>query len=57
VSALTWSELRQAGVDPTGAVDRADSHRALGAVGAVVRTGPTDTNVLDLHLLETIAPA
>jgi glycerate 2-kinase len=53
VSSLTWRELFQAGLDPAHAIDRADSHGALGVIGAVVRTGRTETNVLDLHLLET----
>ena len=55
VSSLTWNELLEAGVEPLRAIDRANSHEALGTVGAVVRTGLTGTNVLDLHLLETTA--
>jgi glycerate 2-kinase len=37
-----------AGIDLRGALDRTDSHPALDALGALVRTGPTGTNVSDL---------
>jgi glycerate 2-kinase len=37
-----------AGVDLRGALERTDSHPALDALGALVRTGPTGTNVSDL---------
>ena len=37
--------------DPDDAVDRADSYPLLERHGQLVTTGPTGTNVLDLHLL------
>jgi len=46
----SWAALSEAG-DPEGAIARADAYPLLDAVGALIRTGPTGTNVLDLHLL------
>jgi hydroxypyruvate reductase len=49
VDEQTWSALAGRG-DPEAALARADAHPLLDAVGALVRTGATGTNVLDLHL-------
>jgi hydroxypyruvate reductase len=40
-----------AGVDARVCLARNDSHRFLEACGGLVRTGPTDTNVMDLALV------
>lgn len=50
VDGETARRLRVAGVDPAVALAATDSHRALDAVGALVRTGPTGTNVADVAL-------
>ncbi len=48
VTNRTASELLVAGVDLDDALERHDSHRALDAVGRLIRTGPTGTNVNDV---------
>lgn len=50
VDGATWDRAAAAGVDPASALDRHDSHPALDAAGALLRTGPTGTNVADLVL-------
>lgn len=47
VDGSTAERLRSAGVDPIAALARCDSHTALDAIGALIRTGPTGTNVAD----------
>lgn len=46
----TWSRVAQAGVDPAQALQRHDAFTALDAAGALIRTGPTGTNVNDIVL-------
>jgi hydroxypyruvate reductase len=46
----TWNLIAAAGLDPEAALARHDAHSALDAVNALVRTGPTGTNVNDLVL-------
>ena len=48
VDAETCARLTLAGLDPDECLARADSGTALAAAGALVRTGPTGTNVADL---------
>jgi hydroxypyruvate reductase len=48
VDRATWEEIIAAGVDPGGALRRHDAYPALEAVGALVRTGSTGTNVMDV---------
>ena len=48
VDDTTAATLRSAGLDPRDALARCDSHTALDAVGALIRTGPTGTNVADV---------
>ena len=48
VDAETWSRLTLAEVDADSCLRRADSGTALAAVGDLVHTGPTGTNVGDL---------
>jgi hydroxypyruvate reductase len=47
----TWESMERAGADPGRALDENDAFHALGAAGALVFTGPTGTNLLDVHLL------
>jgi hydroxypyruvate reductase len=42
------TRARRAGIDLAAALEATDSHPVLGALGALVRTGPTGTNVADL---------
>lgn len=44
----TWEGIREAGRDPAADLEAHDSLPALEAVGALVRTGPTGTNVADV---------
>lgn len=48
VDAQTCARLALAGLDPEDCLLRADSGTALAAADALVRTGPTGTNVADL---------
>jgi len=50
VDGSTVARMRRLGIDPADALDRNDSATALGAVGALVRLGPTGTNVNDLYV-------
>lgn len=50
VDAETCARLTLAGLDPDDCLARADSGTALAAAGALVRTGPTGTNVADLAI-------
>ncbi len=49
----TAGKLRAAGMDMEAAIARCDAHPALDAVGALIRTGATGTNVADLVLALT----
>jgi hydroxypyruvate reductase len=46
----TARQIRAAGLDPADALRRHDSYTALDAAGALLRTGPTGTNVNDIML-------
>jgi len=46
----TAASMRAAGIDPEDALRRADSGTSLAAVDALIRTGPTGTNVMDVVL-------
>ncbi len=48
VDASTLGRIRRAGIDPAAALDDNDSCRALAAGGALLRPGPTRTNVADV---------
>ena len=50
VDGATAQKIREAGVDPAEALENNDAHTALEAVGALVATGPTGTNVNDLRV-------
>lgn len=51
VDGNTIAELEAKKVDVADAIRRYDSYTALGKIDARIETGPTDTNVTDLHLL------
>ncbi len=51
VDGATVARIREGGVDPVEALEENDSYRALEAGGALVRTGPTGTNVNDLRVV------
>jgi len=48
VDALTWQRCAAAGADPAAALAGHDAYGALDAAGALLRTGPTGTNVRDV---------
>ena len=48
VDALTWTAIRNSGIDPAVALRHHASYAALDAAGALLKTGPTGTNVNDL---------
>lgn len=48
VDGATASTIRAAGIDPVQALSENDSYPALESAGALLRTGPTGTNVNDL---------
>ncbi len=50
VDEQTCARIRAAGMDPIDAMHRHDSHSALDAAGALIRTGPTGTNINDVML-------
>jgi glycerate 2-kinase len=51
VSGQSAATIRENGVDPQEALDENDSYRALEAGDALIRTGPTGTNVNDLRVV------
>ena len=51
VSSDTADEARARGVDLEHALSQNDAYAALDALGALVRWGPTHTNVGDVHVL------
>ena len=48
VTGDTYTAMLAAGIDPLAALSRHDSHTVLDRVGALIRTGPTGTNVGDV---------
>lgn len=48
VDRTTWHAISEAGHDPAQALAAHDAHRALASVGALLRPGPTGTNVMDV---------
>ncbi len=51
VDGRSVAALQEAGVDIDAALQNYESYEALGAAHLRLETGPTDTNVTDLHLL------
>lgn len=56
VDELTWCAVRDAGRNPARDLAEHRSHHALRAAGALLRTGPSGTNVMDL-VIGLVAPA
>ncbi|HEX5410056.1 MAG TPA: DUF4147 domain-containing protein [Gemmatimonadaceae bacterium] len=48
VDGTTWESIQRAGRDPTGDLGAHDAYAALDAAGALLRTGLTGTNVMDV---------
>lgn len=48
VDATTWSEIKRRGIDPAASLGNHASYDALQSVDALLKTGPTGTNVNDL---------
>jgi glycerate 2-kinase len=48
VDGSTWDRIRGLGLDPEAALSANEAHGVLDAVDALVRTGPTGTNVADV---------
>jgi glycerate 2-kinase len=53
VSRHTWQQVTDAGRDPAADLSHHDVYPALDAAHALVRTGPTGTNVMDLAIAVT----
>ena len=51
VKGATASAIREAGTHPARALDEDDAYAALEAAGALLKTGPTGTNVNDLRVV------
>lgn len=51
VDGFTQERLSEAGLELRGVLDSYESYDALGKIDGRLETGPTDTNVADLHLL------
>ncbi|MBA2293391.1 MAG: DUF4147 domain-containing protein [Gemmatimonadales bacterium] len=56
IDQTTWEQIGELGIDGAAALAGHDTHRALDAVGALVRTGPTGTNVMDV-VFAVVMPA
>ena len=50
VDATTWHRIGASGRDPDADLAHHDAYAALSAAGALLRTGPTGTNVMDLAI-------
>jgi len=50
VDGTTWERISAAGRDPEQDLRHHDSYAALDAAGALIKTGPTGTNVMDIVL-------
>jgi glycerate 2-kinase len=50
VDGITWSRSSVLGLDLTGMLARHASYEALARLGSLLTTGPTGTNVMDLHV-------
>lgn len=47
----SWNSARQKGLDPFSHLQRNDSYPFFDAIGGLIRTGPTHTNVCDLRVI------
>lgn len=57
VDASTWTTIAGAGIDPAVALETRDAYPALDRVRALIRTGPTGTNVNDIVVAIVTAAA
>jgi glycerate 2-kinase len=48
VDGLTWTAISESGIDPAAALAAHDAYHALDAAGALIRTGYSGTNVMDV---------
>ncbi len=46
----TWKRIKANGIDPAAALTNHDAYPALAAIGDLLRTGATGTNVMDIVL-------
>jgi hydroxypyruvate reductase len=53
VDGTTWERIVAAGRDPAIDLQRHDSYAALDAAGALLKTGPSGTNVMDIAIAAT----
>lgn len=51
VDYTSYSELKEKGIDASSVLDNNDSYNALNAIGTLIKTGPTGTNVNDLTVI------
>ena len=51
VDGETFERMKKAGIDPISALLNHDSYTALEAANALIKTGPTGTNVNDVAVL------
>lgn len=51
VSGQSYYDMLRAGINPLDSLENNDSYKALGAVGSLILTGPTGTNVNDLTVV------
>jgi len=51
IDGATAAAIRAAGIDPARSLAENDSYPALAAAGALLRTGPTGTNVNDILVI------
>lgn len=56
VDGETWRALAATGLDPDRALSAHDAYPALDRIGALLRTGPTGTNVNDLVIATLVTP-
>lgn len=52
VDGRTRAHIEEAGIDPAAALSDNDAYPALDAAGALIRSGPTGTNVADLWIVD-----
>jgi glycerate-2-kinase len=51
VDGMTYAEALAIGLSPADALKNNDSYRVLDAIGGLVKTGSTGTNVMDLNVM------
>ena len=51
ISKHFWDQWARSGLDPYDYLQRNDAYHFFAQTGGLIRTGPTGTNVMDIHLL------